>query len=109
VFAVTALVSGVGISQAVLLFGHVERPARAAFLLFWAGVILVASGVMLLGARMSSSVFRGAVVIPPRPGETPADAEARGDAFSWAIALVATSFAGLECFAFIVWQAVEHY
>jgi hypothetical protein len=53
--------------------------------------------------------FRGAVVIPPRPGETQVEVEFRGEAFSWAVARFTISFAGLVCNASIVWQALEHY
>jgi hypothetical protein len=109
VFVVGALVLGVGISQAVLVFGRDETPGRAVFLIFWALVILAICLFALLCMRMSSSVFRGAVAIAPRPGESQDEADARADAQAWVMGMAAVSIAGLVCYAFIVWQAVRHY
>jgi hypothetical protein len=109
VFAVGSVVVGVGVSQALLIFGGDEEPGRAAFLVFWALVILVIDVFMLLCMRMASSVFRGAAVVGRLPGESQASADARADSQGWRVGVAAVAFAGLLCFAFIVWQAVEHY
>ena len=109
VFVVSAVVLGVGISQAVLLFGRDERPGRAAFVVFWGLIILVSCLFALLCARLSSTAFRGAAVIPRRAGESQHEAEERADKQAWAFGVAIIALTGLLCFAFIVWQAVRHY
>jgi hypothetical protein len=109
VFAVSALVVGVGISQAVLIFGQDEKPGRAAFLVFWALVILVICLFGLLCMRMSNTAFRGAAAIARRPGESQAEADARADARAWTAGVAVVAFAGILCFAFILLQAIKHY
>jgi hypothetical protein len=109
VFVVGALVLGVGVSQAVLRFGRGQAPGRAIFLVFWALVILVICLFSLLCMRMSASVFRGAGVIAPRPGEAQKEADARADAYAWAMGRTVVTVAGLVFYAFIVWQAFAHY
>ena len=109
VFAVGAVVVGVGISQAILMFDGVENRGRGPFLAFWAFVISVICVFMLLCMRMSSSVFRGVTVVGRRPGESQVAADARADAQAWRVEVAVVAFAGLLCFAFIVWQAIEHH
>ena len=108
-FVVGCLLLGVGISQATLLFARDEKPTRAAFLTFWALVIIVICMFSLLCTRMSSSAFRGAVLIARRPGESQAEADARSDKQVWRAAIFLMPFAGLLCYAFIIWQAIERY
>jgi hypothetical protein len=109
VFVFGAVAFGIGISQAVLRFGHVEHPGRAGFLVFWAVLILAICLFALLCMRMGDSVFRGALVIAPRPGESQGEADTRADAQGWAISRAVVTVAGLICYAFIVWQAVRRY
>jgi formate hydrogenlyase subunit 3/multisubunit Na+/H+ antiporter MnhD subunit len=109
VFVGGCLVLGVGGSQVILQFASDADAGRAEFLVFWGLMILGMCLWMLLVMRMGDGFFRGAVVFPRRPGESQEEADARGDNRAWRVHVPLVATAGLLCYAFIIWQALEHF